>query len=94
MTVPVGMTYQVISVSVNLNIAPTTSEDLTITINSISGSAYDILVYSLDLAAGSTTDLLWQPDEDLYLVGGDSLDVDYTNTDGNTFGSIVTVVAV
>ena len=82
---------EVIQITLNLNLAPTTSESLTVTINSVSGAAYDTLIYSLDLSTASTTDLLWQPSEDLWLMPGDSLDIAYTNTDKRTYGlSVVT----
>ena len=53
--VPAGATYQVVSVSLNLNLAPTTAENFTVTLDAYDGAAYDVLLYSLDLAAGATT---------------------------------------
>lgn len=74
------------SVALHLDAAPTTSEDLTITLNSALGAAYDTLLYSLDLSVSSVTDLFWQPATDLVLQPGDSLDIAYTNTDTGTYG--------
>ena len=93
-TVPASNTYILRHVSLALNAAPTTSEAFTITLDANAGAAYDVLLYSLDLAAGSTTDLVWFPDEPLYLEGGDAVDVVYTNTDTGTYGLQITVEAV
>lgn len=94
MTVPAGDVYRVLAVSCNFNIAPTSSENYTITVNDALGAAYDLLLYTLDPSAASTTDILWQPDEELMLVGGDALDVQYDNTDGRTWGLLFYVKAV
>ena len=93
-TVPVSQSYQVISLSVNLGVAPTTAENLTVTLNSHHGAVYDVLLYSVDPAAGAITDIFWQPDEDIYLVGGDAVDVAYANTDVRTYGAVLTLKAV
>jgi hypothetical protein len=78
----------------NLNAAPTTSENLTITLDAIEGAAYDTLLYSLDLAAGATTDLVWQPDAKLVIVGGDKLTVAWNNAGGRTWGLLITAEVV
>ena len=80
------------SVSLNLNTAPTTSENFTITLNANAGAAYDILLYSVDLSSGSTTTMVWYPDEPLFLETGDSIDVAYTNTDTRTYGVQITML--
>lgn len=92
--VPVGQVYQVISVALHLNTAPTTSENLTVTLDATNGAAYDVRLYSVDLAASAVTDLLWQPDVPLYLIGGDGLDVDWLNSNGRTWGLLITVQEV
>jgi len=79
-------------VSLKLSAAPTTSENLTITINANAGAAYDILLYSVDLSSGSTTTMVWYPDEPLFLETGDSIDVAYTNTDTRTYGVQITML--
>ena len=94
LTVPASRTYKLISVTLALNTAPTTSENFTITLNANAGAAYDVLLYSLDLSAGSTTDLVWFPDEQLLLEGGDAIDVAYTNTDSRTYGLQITAQGV
>ena len=94
LAVPTGQTYRVLSVMLNLNVAPTTSENLTITLDAVEGAPYDTLLYSLDLAAGATTDLVWQPDAKFVLLGGDKLTVAWPNTDGRTWGLLVTAEAL
>ena len=93
-SVPVGHTYKLISVTLHMSAAPTTSENFTITLDANAGAPYDTLLYSLDLSAGSTTDLVWFPDEPLLLEGGDAIDVAYTNTDTGTYGLQLTARAV
>ena len=94
MDVPEGDVYRLISVSCNFNLAPTTSENFTITLDDAYGNAYDLLLYTLDVSAGATTDILWQPDEELMLVGGDAVDVAFVNTDARTWGLLYTVKRV
>lgn len=89
--VPAGRTHQLISVSVNLDTAPTTSGNLTITLDAYEGEEYDTLLYSLDMSAGSTTDVFWWPDQPTYLGPGDALDVAYTNPNGRTYGALITM---
>ena len=93
-TVPVGYSYRLVSVSCNLSAAPTTSENYTITLNALAGAAYDTLLYSVDPSVGSTSDIVWKPDEELILEGGDAINVVYTNTDTRTYGVQITFKAV
>jgi hypothetical protein len=69
----------------HLSAAPTTSENLTITLDSAAGSAYDVVVYKIDLSAASTTDVLYT-DAKLPLMVGDAIRTTYTNTDARTIG--------
>ena len=94
LVVPTDSVYRLISVAVNFDIAPTTSENFTITLNDAYGNDYDLLLYTLDVSAGATTDILWQPDEELMLVGEDAIDVAYAGTDGRTYGLVFTVKRV
>ena len=94
LTVPAGQTYQLVSVTCNLNAESTTSENVTITLNAHAGAAYDLLLYTLDLSVGDTTDLLWQPDEPVYLEGGDAVDVAWFNTERRTYGVQITAQEV
>ena len=94
LVVPSDSVYRLISVAVNFDIAPATSENLTITLDDAEGNDYDILLYTLDVSAGATTDILWQPDEELMLVGEDAVDVAFVNTDARTYGLMYTVKRV
>ena len=94
MAVPVGDHYRLVSVGCHFSAAPTTSENFTVTLDAHAGPAYDTLLYSLDVSAGATTDLLWMPDEEIFLEGGDEIDVAYTNTDVRTYGVQITMKAV
>jgi hypothetical protein len=94
MVVPSDSVYRLISVSVNFDIAPTTSENFTITLDDAYGNDYDLLLYTLDVSAGATTDILWQPDEELMLVSGDAIDVAYVGSDARTYGLVFTVKRV
>lgn len=94
LTVPSGGTYQLLSVTLKYNAAPTTSESLTVTLNANAGAAYDTLLYTVDPSATAMTSMLWQPDEPLYLEGGDAVDVAYTNTDTKTYGVQITAAQV
>ena len=92
--VPAGATYQVVSVSLNLNLAPTTAENFTVTLDAYDGVLYDVVLYALDLTTGATTDLVWQPNAPLYACSGDAVDVTWANTDGRTWGLLVTLMEV
>lgn len=93
-TVPAGQHYRLVSVSCNFNAAPATSEDFTITLDANAGAIYDLLLYTLDPSAGSTTDILWQPDEEIILEGGDQIDIAFANTDARNYGAQITFKAV
>ena len=93
-TVPVGKTYRLVSVSCNFNAAPTSAEDFTVTLDANAGAVYDVLLYTLDPAAGATTDILWQPDQEIILEGGDVIDVLYDNTDARLYGAQIMFKAV
>ena len=92
--VPAGDTHRLMSVSCAFNAAPTTSENFTITLDANAGANYDVLLYSLDPSAASTTDIFWQPDAPILLEGGDAVDVVFANTDTRTYGVQVTVEKV
>ena len=92
--VPAGRHYRVISVSCNFNAAPTSAEDFTVDLDANAGAAYDLRLYTLDPGTTSTSDILWQPDIDLILEGGDAIDVAYDNTDARQYGVQITMQAV
>jgi len=86
LSVAITKPTRLVSLTLHFSAAPTTSEDFTITLNSNTGATYDTLLYSLDLSVGSTVDLVWIPDSDIFLEIGDSVDIAYPNTDTGTYG--------
>ncbi len=90
----VARVARVVDVTLNLDAAPTTSESFTITLNALVGSEYDTLLYTLNLSTDSTTDIVWMPDQPLWLQPGDAIDVAFANTDGNTYGVLITALEV
>lgn len=92
--VPPRQHYRLVSATLNLAAAPTTSENLTITLYAAAGGIYGTLLYSLDLAAGSTTDLVWMPDEELIFEGNDSIAMEWANSDTINYGAQFTFKAV
>ena len=82
------------SLTVHLSAAPTTSEDLTLTLNALDGSAYDAVLYRTDLSNGSKQDILFTPDGDLTFESGDELILAFTNTDTVTYGVRIVVEAI
>lgn len=93
-TVPAGQHYRLVSVSCNFNAAPVSAENYTITLDANAGAAYDLLLYTLDPGTASVSDILWQPDEEIILEGGDAIDVQYDNTDARLYGVQITFKAV
>ena len=94
LVIDVGKTYQLVSVTLKVSVAPTTSENLTITKRAAAGAVYDVPLYILDLSILGATSVVWQPDQPLYLVGGDSVDATWTNTDDRLWGLEYTVLRI
>lgn len=94
LTVPAGLKYRLLSVGLHFNLAPTTAEAFTVTLNAVAGAAYDTLLYTIDPSVLAVTDLFWQPDQKLVLTAGDAIDVAYTNTDTRTYGLQITAEEV
>ena len=76
--------YKLKYITVKLDAAATTSEPLTVTINSATGAAYDTVIVSDDLSVGSGTSFLYRWDGGFDIFAGDVLDLAYANTDTNT----------
>ena len=81
---PFSAKYKLKYIAVKLDAAATTSEALTVTINSATGAAYDTIIVSDDLSIGSKTSFLYRWDSGFDICKGDVLDLAYTNTDTNT----------
>lgn len=78
--------FRLLQVTVHFDAAPTTSENLTITLNANDGAAYDTVLYSTDPSTGSVTDIVYLPEQPIYCEAGDAIDVAFANTDTNTYG--------
>ena len=75
------------AVYVHLNAAATTSENLTITLDSVGEVQHDVVLYKIDLSAASITDIVITPaDLGIPLLAGDALRTTYANTDGRRIG--------
>lgn len=85
---PVG-DARLISVTVHFDVAPTTSENITVRKRYSEGSEYNVLLLSQDMQ--SATDLVYQPDDVLLLPAGCSIKVRYPNTDLRTIATMVVV---
>jgi len=83
--------YRLLSVTLNLSAAGTTSEAFSITYDANDGAAYDTLLYTNDLSVGAVTDLVWFPDGDFVLEDGDAIAVAWPNTETRTYGLQVTL---
>lgn len=70
-------------------VAPTTNENLVITLDSGQGAAYDTDLAIIDPAAESATDILWEPTTPLKLSRTDQIKVTYANTDDLAIGVVV-----
>jgi hypothetical protein len=74
------------AITIKVDVAPTTAENFVLTlISGQAGTNFNVVLYSIDLSAASTTDVL-NADINLPLANGDALRATYTNTDQRTMG--------
>ncbi len=62
-----------------------TQENVVIWINSAKGSAYDVVLTTQ--AASGSSDLIWTPDHETVVEAGDTITLQWTNTDARTWGA-------
>lgn len=72
-------------------VAPTTNETFAIELDSGNGATFDTVIASLDPAAQSATDVLWEPTKPLRISRDDQIKVTYANTDDLAIGVVVTM---
>jgi len=72
------------SVRLHLSAAGGAVENFTITIDSATDAAHDVLLFSQAMAAKQ--DVFWQPIEPIPIVNNDVIDFYYKNSNGRTFG--------
>ena len=89
-----GAVFRLVRVTVHFNIAPTTSENLTVTLNNLAGAAYDTVLRSVNPSVGAITNVSFEFDDQQVFKNGDQIDVAYTNTDARTYGAEIVVEAV
>lgn len=82
---PVTSPIRLRELRAHVSAAPTTAGSFTVTLDSVDGAAYDLLLYTIDLSVASTVNLLVD-DFDVLLFTGDVLAVAYANADGRTIG--------
>jgi hypothetical protein len=80
--------FRLRAISLHLSAAPTTSENLTVTLNSALGSAYNCVLYKRDLTVGSLTDLYVEFGDNFTFEYNESVTVAWTNTDTKTYGIV------
>ncbi len=78
-SIAVGDNFDVKRINLTFDTAPTTSEDLTVTLDSGQGAAYDTVLYTVDPSVASVTNLTIE--ELPGFMNGDALLIEYTNTD-------------
>jgi len=79
--VPDGKTYRLTEVRVKLQSAASTSENLVINLDAAAGELYDTTYLTHDPGTSGKTNIVWAPDYEMNLVGGDAVDVIWANTD-------------
>lgn len=95
---PIALTYTFLweakleQISAHWSAGPLTSEDLTVTRDSVDGVRYDTVFRREDPSVGPIVD--WVCTEDFRFSKGDILKVDYPNTDNNEVGVTVWIVQV
>ena len=87
--------FKLVRVTVKFSAKPTTSEDVTLTLNSKDGADYDSVLARANPSTGSGTgDVVFTGTENDIYEDGDELDLAFTNTDGKTYGAIIVVEPV
>lgn len=85
-----GIPFKLLGFELKINIAPTTSEDFTVTKNAGLGAVYDVELYSNNLSDGSVTDLVYYFDIPVKCHNkDDAIDFAFANTDDRTYGLTV-----
>ena len=72
------------SVRLHLSVVGGAVEDFTVTINSETDAAYDVLLFSQAMLA--VQDVVWQPDRPIAIVNSDVVDFYFKNSLGRTYG--------
>ncbi len=80
-----GAAFKLTEIELHLSSAPTTStQNLVITLDDGVGSAYDLVILTIDLVANAIVDLIISPNKTCKAT--DVITAAWTNTDGRTYG--------
>lgn len=84
--------FRFVRATVKFDILPTTSEDVTLTLKTKDGEAFDVVLARADPSTGGGTgDVSFLGDENDIFTADDELLLEYTNTDTRTFGARILV---
>ena len=80
--------FKLVKVTVKFNTKPTTSEDVTLTLNASDGADYDAIIARANPSTGSGTgDIVFTGDDNDIFEAGDELDLAFPNTENRTYGA-------
>jgi hypothetical protein len=76
---------------VAVKVSATPADILTVTINSVTGAAYDVIVKTQDMSSIADS-FVWVPDPGIMLRKDDSVDLAWDNSTSKTWGLTLTVM--
>lgn len=79
-----GNLTRLIGMRLHLNTAGTTSEDLTVAVDSAVDAKHDTVLYRVDTSAGALVDLPVEFSD--WLEAGEEIDIAWPNTENRTYG--------
>lgn len=77
--------FRLLRVELHLDAAPT-QETFTVTLDAGDGAAYDVVLYSENMATDTPTDIIIPFGDGYEFEADDEIDLAWTNTDGKTYG--------
>ena len=83
-TLAPAINFVLVGVKLHLDAAGGASEDFTITVDSDTGTKYNVNLFTQAML--NTIDILWVPDRSVPFADGDELDFAYANSNGQNYG--------
>lgn len=74
-----------VRLEVTFNVAPVTSELMTLTMKAVRGTAYNVVWFSVDPSSPAQASVVWPGGAGYDMLPGDQLSLAYNNTDGRTY---------